>query len=99
MTGQWAKLKRDYTKAKQECKPKSGQATVEQSEWKHFKAMGFLSKLSQPIFKTTTSFTIQNKSLKVKEEVLKKLLSMHPNRNPNAFLSSVKDQMFAVQIS
>lgn len=98
VSGQWAKLKRDYTKAKQECKPKSGQATAEESKWKHFEAMSFLSKLSQPIFKTTTSFTIKNNDIKVNHEALKKLSVLHPNRNSNARYGNTKQKFQARKI-
>lgn len=86
MSGQWAKLKRDFTKAKEENKPKSGQAANEEIKWKHFEAMSFLSKLSQPLFSTTTSFTIKDKSSKLDQEALKKLLNLHPCRNSNILL-------------
>lgn len=88
--GQWAKLKRDYTKAKQDCKPKSGQSTSEESKWKHFEAMSFLSKLSQPVFKTTTSFNIKGQDSKLDQDALKLLLKMHPNRSSNLTLKRLQ---------
>lgn len=92
VSSQWAKLKRDYNKAKQECKPRSGQATSEESKWKYFESMNFLSKLSRPIFKTTSSFTIKSHESKIDKNALDLLLNMHPNRSSNATLKRLQQK-------